>query len=311
LRRRGTRRRPSLRRCLALVGLALPVLAACAREGEGIVARLDFSEVPEGSGMAVSAYDAQRLWLINDSGNSDDLIAFDIASGSYRNLELKGGGNRDWEDLEAFDWDGESWLAVGDIGDNAARRDHITVYLLPEPQDLSADEVDARITLRLSYPDGARDAESLAVDGEDGTLYLLSKREAFPRLYRVALPAKSAQGRHELTLTYLGEVRSIPAPTEEERRRNEYGKFRAQPTAMSFFAPARRIALLTYGSAYIAPLGADGDWLAALNEALCRLPTPELPQAEAVAVDADGWVLATSEGRRAPVLRIDPAPCLD
>jgi len=296
---------------LALLALALPDLASCAGEGEGedVIARLDFSVVPETSGMAFAAHDRQRLWLVNDSGNSDDLIAFDLASGRYHELELKGGRNRDWEDLEGFRWNGESWLAIGDIGDNRGKRKHITVYLFPEPRDLSDDAVNVRIALRLEFPDGARDAESLAIDAQAGVLYLLSKREDYPRLYRVALPHPSSEGDFELTLTRLGEVRSIPAPSEEERRRNEYGKFRAQPTSMTFNPTRRQIVLLTYGSAYLAPLGDDGDWLGALNGRLCRLPTPELEQAEAIAVDAQGEVYVSSEGRRAPVLRIDSSAC--
>jgi hypothetical protein len=211
--------------------------------------------------------------------------------------------------MEAFNWGGEPWLAIGDIGDNRGKRGHIDVYLLPEPREITADEVDVRITLRLEFPDGARDAESLAIDAEAGMLYLLSKREDYPRLYRVALPHPSSEGEFELTLTPLGEVRSIPAPTEEERQRNEYGRFRAQPTSMTFEATRRRIVVLTYGGAFLAPLGDEGDWLGALNERLCRLPMRELAQAEAVAVDGQGRIYVSSEGRRAPILRLDASAC--
>ena len=39
----------------------------------------------------------------------------------------------------------------------------------------------------LAYPDGPRDCEAVAVDAGEGMVYLLSKRDPLPQLYRVPL----------------------------------------------------------------------------------------------------------------------------
>jgi hypothetical protein len=67
---------------------------------------------------------------------------------------------------------------------------------------------------------------------------------------------------------------------------------------------------LTYRGAYLAPLGAERDWLSALNDSLCPVSTPVLKQAEGIDGDAEGWLYVTSEGKNAPLLRL-PATCRD
>jgi hypothetical protein len=75
-----------------------------------------------------------------------------------------------------------SCLYVGDIGDNDAARQTITVYRVGEPAATSAP---LRVeTFNARYPDGPRDAETLLVSGE-GRLYIVSKGSTSPiGLYR-------------------------------------------------------------------------------------------------------------------------------
>ncbi len=284
--------------------LVFPCLAEAAER----LAVLDHGRIPEGSGLAVSAHDPQRLWFVNDSGNRPELIALDLDSGEYQRLRVAGAKNRDWEDLAAYRYEEEPWLAIADIGDNAGKRDHIKVYLLPEPSDPGAREVEVHSTLELEYPKKARDAESLAIDSQTQTLYLLSKREKQPRLYRVALPALKKDSKHKLTLSNMGKLHSIPAPSEEDLAR-PYGEFSAQPTGMTFLEEQRRIAVLTYGRIYIADLDGGGEWLSALNDRLCPLSMPKLKQAETIAADALGRLYVSSEGRNAPLYRLETGAC--
>ncbi|MEE4278553.1 MAG: hypothetical protein V2I82_08845 [Halieaceae bacterium] len=293
--------------------LIAAAIVACSRaeepSGPAALARLDHDYLPEASGMTVSGFDPRRLWFINDSGNAPELIAFDLDTQAHRRVEVDGIKNRDWEDLAAFPYRGEPWLAIGDIGDNDGKRGHIRVYLLPEPKSAEVGSVEVHSTIRLDYPDKARDAESMAVDALTQTLYILSKREKYPRLYRVALPALEPGSEHELVLSRLGKLRSIPAPGDDEKKRFKYGENRAQPTSMTFLQEQRQIAVLTYGGAYIAALADDNDWYRALNERLCALPTPELSQGETIAADAEGRIYVSSEGKRAPVYQLNTAIC--
>jgi hypothetical protein len=276
----------------------------------GKYAELDYRIVPEASGMSVAARRADRLWLVNDSGNPAELIALDVPTNTYHRLELSGAENRDWEDLATFTRDGEPWIAIGDIGDNFARRRHITILFLPEPgigPEPGGQGV-ARVhsTLELRYPDGPRDAESLAVDSQTQTLYVLSKRDQRPHLYATQLPDLAEPGAHAAELAYLGEVTSIPQPSDEEVRAYRYGRSRAQPTGLATHPGSTLLALLTYRGAYLARLDEKRDWLVALNQRLCPVATPRLEQGETIAMDAQGQIYVGSEGRRAPVYRLEP-----
>jgi hypothetical protein len=270
----------------------------------------DHRIVPEASGMVVSALRQKRLWLVNDSENDAELVALDLPEKKYLPLRLVGGDNRDWEDLASFLHSGTPWIAIADIGDNFARRPHVSVYFLPEPDPPVGGTVEVHSTLRLRYPDGARDAESLAIDSETRTLYILSKRDQRPRLYATPLPDLSQPTTLEQELTFLGEVTSIPGPSEEEVRSHRYGRYRAQPTALATYPGSNLVAVLTYRGAYVSKLGEDRDWLAALNEGLCAVDTPPLEQGETLAVDAEGSLYVSSEGKRAPVYRL-PAHCAE
>lgn len=274
-----------------------------------LIAELDYSVLPEASGLAVSGLDSQRLWLINDSGGRSELVALELDDNRFQRVNVLDTPNRDWEDLEAFDYNGTPWIVVADVGDNAARRENVSLYFFPEPR-LEDTEVKVRATIELSYPGGPRDVESVAVDPQSNTLYLLSKRETFPKLFALTLPALDKAEAYQLQATLVGELRSIPAPTDEELQRfSRYGKFRSQPTGMAHVPDGSGIALLTYGKTYFAALNDERDWLAALNESLCPVPRPELKQAESIAADTQGRFYVTSEGRGAPVLRVSVGGC--
>ncbi len=301
--------KPALRAFLWVL-LGLLCTATLPASGAERLLELNGRLLPEASGLTQSLHAPDRLWFLNDSGNSATLIAVDLDSGDHREVKIDGAKNRDWEDLAAFTVDNEPWLAIADIGDNNAKRKRTRVYLLPEPATLSPESVPTHVELKLTYPDGPRDAESLAIDSTTGTLYVLSKRDPQPRLYRARLPALKMGLEVDLELEFLGKVTSIPVPTEAEIKAHRYGRFRAQPTSMALSPNFPFIALLTYRGAYMAPLGDDRDWLRALNEDLCPLEFVALKQGETIAIDTRGDVIVASEGNRAPVYRIK-ASCSD
>src|SRR5687768_18150709 len=77
-----------------------------------------------------------------------------------------------------------SYLYLGDIGDNNKARSEIVVYRVPEPKLTAADKNSSksnpRITaagdaIRLRYPDGKFDAETLLVHPTSGNLYIVTK----------------------------------------------------------------------------------------------------------------------------------------
>lgn len=275
---------------------------------------LDYGLLPEASGMAISRRTENRLWLINDAGNSADLVAADLnpqgQDYAFRSISVTGARNGDWEDLDGFEKDGRAYLIIGDIGDNLARRDHVALHFVAEPESDATATATAE-TLKLEYPDGARDAESLAVDVAGDRIYILSKRDTPPVLYAYPLSKALQQvGNTEtVTLRRLGEITSIPAPTKLELRLfPRYGRYRNQPTGMSLSPDGSTIVLLTYGDAYRVLLDKDRDWLNSLNGALESVGMPFLAQPESIAIDAEQTIFLSSERENAPLLAFPASP---
>lgn len=139
------------------------------------------SHGPEASGLAVSRRSPGHLWVINDSGGPV-LFAVDTSGTRVGHVVLESADLVDWEALAAGPCGGGHCLYVGDIGDNGARRRHVTVYRVrePHPSDASAPAT----AFHAAYPDGAHDAETLLI-APDGTLHILTKGSTGPvALYR-------------------------------------------------------------------------------------------------------------------------------
>ncbi|MEL6199644.1 MAG: hypothetical protein AAFR09_05490 [Pseudomonadota bacterium] len=283
---------------------AVPVTAPAQLALPTIVGPLDYTVLPEVSGMAASPTKADTLWIVNDSGNRAEIIALSVPDMGTQRVRVVGALNRDWEDLASFTLDDDAWLMIADVGDNNANRDRVSLHFLPEP-DTATNALARATTVEFNYSDGPRDVEAVAVDAARDAIYLLSKRTKPPVLYSLPLRAAmtAARNGNELTATRLGAVTTIPAPTALELKLSpRFGKFRDQPTAMDLSPDGSVIALLTYGEAYQAVIGPGEGWLDALNGSLQPLGLPVLKQPETIAWAADGSLYASSEQRGAPLI---------
>lgn len=318
---------------IALIGVYIALAAGCADEpaatpapvaapttGYRVLGELDFGLLPEASGMSVSRVDNNRLWFVNDTGNAANLIALDKTTMAATRVAVTGARNRDWEDLAGFTLADEPWLLIADVGDNNAVRSSVRLIFVREPIASDASATDDALIVNLRYPNGPRDVESVAVDVAGDSIYLLSKRNKPPVLYRVPLQSAMTAARSgqaaAIVAERLGEVTSIPAPTALELSLfPEVGRYRSQPTAMELSPDGRQLAVLTYGEAYLVTIAPGRDWLAALNGALDPLGLPVLAQAETIAIGADGVLYVSTERRNAPLLGRSladrAAPCCD
>jgi hypothetical protein len=108
---------------------------------------------------------------------------------------VEGARHRDWEDLASGPGrDGKPALYIADLGDNARRRDDLTIYRVKEP-DLSKGVKDGVTqtaeAFPFQYPDGRHDAEALLVDPKSGRPYVVTKSFRPPcGVYRFALPLR-------------------------------------------------------------------------------------------------------------------------
>lgn len=262
---------------------------------------IDDARISESSGLARSHRDGDVLWTHNDSGGRAQTYAVDARGHYLGTLQLQPALNLDWEDMTSFVEDGVPRLLIADMGDNDAFRPFLTFYIVEEP-DLSAlpRPFEVRTTplrqVQAMYPDGPRDAESIAVDANEGSIYILSKRDAVPKLYRLPLrplaPLVVAEDQGEIVIP------RAPAGAADPESINWV-------TSMDIDASARRLVALTLTRAYLYARAEGESWQQALQREPKPLELPAYPQMEAAAFSADGqFLFVTSEGQPAPLARI-------
>ncbi len=279
-----------------------------AQPPSGLDARID-----EASGLTTSTLHADRYWVHNDSrafydSQPTEPLLYAIGAEGRVQGELWATGLKpyDWESVSAFRLKGKSYLLIGDIGDNRARRGRgIRLDVLEEPESLSAGRVRRKPawTLRLTYPDGPRDAEAMAVDAEEGAIYILSKRDDHPHLYRADLQANRG-GTQVMRL--LGEIGALDAPVvTTEPGDLKVLPYTHQPTDMAFAPDRREVAVLTYAHIYVFRREAGQDWLTALRARPRVIDLPGARQYEGLSYtrDGKGW-LVVREGDGATILRV-------
>jgi hypothetical protein len=128
--------------------------------------RFQDPDIIESSALVVSG---DLFYTINDSGDSARVFAVD---GSGRTVGVTS-YDADVTDVEALALGPQDTMWVGDIGDNDAKRSHVTVYEMPEPG--RGDQTVTPTAYDLVYSDGPRDAETLLVHPLTGRLYVVSK----------------------------------------------------------------------------------------------------------------------------------------
>ncbi len=291
-----------------------PAEPAAGRAGIGaelsVAGHIDNQDLAEISGMARSHRHADLLWVHNDSGDKARLHAI-ATTGRYRGqLELDHADNRDWEDMASFLLDGEPYLLVADIGDNEARREFVTLYAVAEPDLEREANVTADPAWRIDfrYPDGPRDAEAVAVDAAERQVYIVSKRDLPPVLYRLPLgPAGlGPAGKETLVAERVTDLKTLPQPARSEMEFAPMSNdWHWQPTGMDIAPDGRFVVLLTYGAVYYFERG-DAGTASALADAPLRFALRGLRNAEALAAGSSSKSLyLTVEQPFAPLMRID------
>jgi hypothetical protein len=184
----------------------------------------------------------------------------------------------DWEDIEAGPCGDGNCLFIADIGDNARKRQFVTIYSVPEPAS-GASVTSEATARRIHFPDGPQDAEAMFMLPDGGVFVVSKGRHGAISLYR-APAAKPWAG--ETTLVRVREL--WPMPKDERDR----------VTAATATPDGRWIAIRTYRMLHLYPAGAlvSGKPVTPLTMDLSSLRER---QGEAVAVSDDGSVWLTSE----------------
>ena len=156
--------------------------------------------IREASGIVASRQNPGVLWVHNDSGGSPEVFAIGAKGSLLGSCTIRGARARDWEDIAIGPGPdpNQQCLYVGDIGDNGAKRPEVLVYRVAEPK-VSATMAFGTMTIgpaeaiRLAYPGGPRDAETLLLDPLTRDIYIIAKRELFSKVYRAAFPQSTTQ----------------------------------------------------------------------------------------------------------------------
>jgi hypothetical protein len=264
---------------------------------------LEGSAVKESSGIVASRVEPNLYWTHNDSGDGPFIYAFD-GRGKRRGVWRVAGANaEDWEDIAAGPGpeQNRSFLYIGDTGDNDEGRKQIIVYRIPEPvttaEDAASTKREPRLTetaeaIRLRYPDGHHDAETLLVHPQTGDLYIITKTPLVnPGVYKAAAPLNTSEVTTLVRIGYL----SVP---------NILG---GTLTGGDISPDGRRVALCDYMQAYEIELPGNSQvsFDAIWKQPIAIIPLGRREQGEAICYRLDGKaLLATSEGKRAPLIEV-------
>ncbi|HTG86152.1 MAG TPA: hypothetical protein VL907_03930 [Pyrinomonadaceae bacterium] len=267
------------------------------------IANLKNPAIDESSGLAASRTNPNIYWTHNDSGDEPLVYAFDATGESRGVIRVAGAKARDWEDMAIGPGPnaGQSYLYLGDIGDNDKAREEIVVYRVVEPKLTDEDRISTQKkprlsgpseAIRLRYPDGKFDAETLLVHPNSGNLYIITKvalRNA--TVYEAVAPLVPGK---VITMTRIGEIK-IPS------------LLGGALTGGSISPDGRRIALCDYLQGYEVVLpAASKDFNDIWKQTVAPFSLGQREQGESITYRADGKaVLATSEGKLPPLIQVE------
>lgn len=258
--------------------------------------------INESSGLVASRTTPGAYWTHNDSGDGPFIYAFDSTGETLGVFKVTGAQARDWEDMSAGPGPqpNKSYLYVGDIGDNNEKRSEVVVYRFLEPDlkpsDKNSTKTNPRATeraeaIRLVYPDGKPDAETLMVHPQTGNIYIMTK-VAFknPVVYEATAPLKS---NDVITMTRIGEVR-VPS------------LFGGAITGGSVSPDGRRVALCDYFQGYELVLPEkSNNFVDIWKEKMTGFDLGKRKQGESIAYRLDGNALLATSEKELTVIQVE------
>lgn len=243
------------------------------------IGTLENKEIDEASGIAFSRSHDGLIYTHNDSGGGRRIYVIDTLGKGSVVFKIKGVWNRDWEDIAVGPGPDPklNYVYVGEIGDNEAKYTNIFIYRFPEPvQFTEGMEVEPEI-LKLTYPDGPKDAETLMVDPISKDIFILSKRDSLNILY------KTTQDAFEKEEAVLEKVIELPF---------------TMSVAGDISADGKEILIKNYFTVYYWKRNENETVEQALSRDPLILPYKPEPQGEAIAFHPNGKSYFTLSEKR-------------
>ncbi len=246
----------------------------------------DDQAILESSGAAYASWQPDAFWTHNDDDEHGRLFLVSFDGKTRARFDLVDTKAFDWEDICAFERDGQKYLLLGDIGDNLTRRENLVLHLVREPEAESVSETPQALavekSIRFVYEDGSHDCEALAVDSQRNVVMLITKEVAEEcSLFELSLDADTN------TVSTAKRIARLKIPFV---------------TAMDIAPDQKRLSILG-GQHVFEYERADGElWADGLRRMPRRYRLPKMAQAEALAYVNQGQsVLVTSEGKNEPL----------
>jgi len=134
-----------------------------------------------------------NFWMINDSGNTNELFELTELGGIKQTVTVENAKNNDWEDLAS---DGKDKIFIGDFGNNNNKRRNLTIYSIAISSisngKVSADKITFHFEDQVKFPPKKKyrnfDVEAFVY--KNGYFYLFTKNRSshfngMTKLYKV------------------------------------------------------------------------------------------------------------------------------
>lgn len=265
------------------------------------------------SGLAASNYQRDRLWALNDSGNSSQLYRINTAAEVVDSwdLDVK---NRDWEAMASVVINGVAYLLVAETGDNLQVHDESRVHIVIEPDHTASPSAPLTpvTTLRFQYEGGPRNVEAMGVSNNE--IFFLTKerlvngKSVASQLFR--LPLSLQPSTHTLIAKKIGSLTLPPRGFQIGVLTRLLNIDPMQPTDMSMSTDGQHAFVLNYVQVLHYRKDANETWPDAFSRKPKILHRHGLRQAEAITVNTLGEVWLTTEKTHPPLLGFkgfDPA----
>lgn len=256
-------------------------------------------EIRESSGLVLSQRNDNCFWTHNDSGDAPRLFLVHRDGRTIARLKIAGAKAFDWEDIAFATIDGTPKLIVGDIGGNAFKRDHITLYILSEPifpfdDSMPAQPIESVATVETAidvvFKSGVTNYEGIAVDHSAESILIFEK-------------------------SFAGRVYSVPLPDLSKRRIKAEAKYIGQTgipftSACDVATDSKSMVVITYGSGFLYSRrtlanGHVEDWSESFKREPVLFVLPSTRQPEAVCFSKDlKSIYLTSEQVPTPLIQM-------
>jgi hypothetical protein len=264
------------------------------------IAVLKDREINESSGLVLSQRNKDCFWTHNDSGDTPRLFLIHRDGRTIARVRIEGATAIDWEDIAMATINDSPILIVGDIGGNARKREHVTLYVISEPifpfnakNPITPIESSASLEaiIDVTFAGGVTNYEGIAVDADSKSIVIFEKALLGARVYQLPLPSLSKK-HLKVQANEIGQT-SVP-----------------YACACDISADNRSMVATTYMVGFIFTRKTkESGLLEEWSETFLREPAtfalPKMKQTEAVCFSADGKsIFLTSEQLPTPLIEL-------